>query len=271
MDPRPLATEAQPHATMILAEPGASQPGRRTTWWTLPEDVLGESVRRIRVLAWLYALAYFLAGLFPALLTAENRRLMFSMPGNWVPCVASILGGIAVALLLGLPRLSAQLKARLGLVFEVLASIGIAAAEYRQVASPILVTKDLLPAGFGLSWVAPWVMLFSVVVPARPLTVLVPAALSLASVPIAYAVGVATGSNVPLHGDVFFFALVFPYIIVLLMAYVGSRVVYRLGTAVREARELGSYRLRERLGARRHGRGVARASTACSPVPRRSS
>jgi serine/threonine-protein kinase len=33
------------------------------------------------------------------------------------------------------------------------------------------------------------------------------------------------------------------------MAHVGARVVYRLGTAVREARELGSYRLRERLGA----------------------
>jgi eukaryotic-like serine/threonine-protein kinase len=33
------------------------------------------------------------------------------------------------------------------------------------------------------------------------------------------------------------------------MAYVGSRIVYRLGAAVREAREMGSYRLVQRLGA----------------------
>ena len=37
--------------------------------------------------------------------------------------------------------------------------------------------------------------------------------------------------------------------VVLIMAYVGARVVYRLGAAVSEARELGSYRLRQRLGA----------------------
>jgi serine/threonine-protein kinase len=54
--------------------------------------------------------------------------------------------------------------------------------------------------------------------------------------------------NVAVSGGEFFFGLVFPYLIVLLMAYGGSRVVYRLGTAVREAREMGSYRLVERLG-----------------------
>jgi serine/threonine-protein kinase len=46
----------------------------------------------------------------------------------------------------------------------------------------------------------------------------------------------------------FFVVLVFPYLLIVLMAYVGSRVVYGLGTAVREAREMGSYRLVERLG-----------------------
>jgi hypothetical protein len=93
------------------------------------------------------------------------------------------------------------------------------------------------------------VMLFTVVVPTRPVTATLAAGLSIAMVPIAYALEAATGSSVPLAPDFFFFALVFPYLVVLLMAHVGSRAVYRLGTAVREAREVGSYRLRERLGA----------------------
>jgi serine/threonine-protein kinase len=45
-----------------------------------------------------------------------------------------------------------------------------------------------------------------------------------------------------------FLAFGFPYLLVVVMAYVGARVVYNLGTEVRRARELGSYRLEERLG-----------------------
>jgi serine/threonine-protein kinase len=46
----------------------------------------------------------------------------------------------------------------------------------------------------------------------------------------------------------FFFGLVFPYLLVVCMAYVGARVVYHLGTEVKRARDLGSYRLEEKLG-----------------------
>jgi serine/threonine protein kinase len=45
-----------------------------------------------------------------------------------------------------------------------------------------------------------------------------------------------------------FFAFAFPYILVVVMAYVAARVVYNLGTEVTRARELGSYRLESRLG-----------------------
>ena len=46
----------------------------------------------------------------------------------------------------------------------------------------------------------------------------------------------------------FFFGLVFPYLLIVGMAYVGARVVYQLGSEVKRARELGSYRLEEKLG-----------------------
>jgi serine/threonine-protein kinase len=200
-------------------------------------------------MAWLYALAYFLAGLLPPLITPDYRAVIFALPSRWVPMAVSVAGGLAVALLAGSPRLSMKAKLYLGLGFEVLGSLGIAITEYREVASPILFTPAKLSGGLGLSWVAPWVMLFSVVVPTRPVTAVLTAACSIAMVPIVYGAGIATGSNVWMPPQQFFFVLIFPYVVVLIMCYVGSRVVYRLGTAVREARELGSYRLRERLGA----------------------
>jgi hypothetical protein len=51
----------------------------------------------------------------------------------------------------------------------------------------------------------------------------------------------------------FFFSLILPYLLVVLVAYVGTRVVYNLGAELHRARELGSYRLVERLGEGRYG------------------
>ncbi len=107
---------------------------------------------------------------------------------------------------------------------------------------------DLGYGGFGLSWVAAFVILFSVMVPTPSAVTVLSAMISVSMVPLVYAFGVSRGSNLPLDASSFFFMLVFPYLVVVLMAYVGSRVVYRLGAQVREAREMGSYRLVERLG-----------------------
>src|SRR5207248_10375367 len=46
----------------------------------------------------------------------------------------------------------------------------------------------------------------------------------------------------------FFLGLVFPYLLVVAMAYVGARVVYHLRSEVKRAREIGSYCLEEKLG-----------------------
>ena len=91
---------------------------------------------------------------------------------------------------------------------------------------------------------------YTVIVPSPPRRALVAALLSVSSVPIVVGLVMAFGPAVPAMDPVgFFFMLVLPYLLVVLMAYVGARVVYGLGAEVTRARELGSYRLEERLGA----------------------
>jgi serine/threonine-protein kinase len=97
--------------------------------------------------------------------------------------------------------------------------------------------------------VAVWTALFTVVVPTKPRRALAAALASVSAVPVvigsAMAAGYASFTVTPLE---FFLGLVFPYLFVVVMAYVGARVVYTLGSEVSRARELGSYRLVERLG-----------------------
>lgn len=242
-----MPTDPNSQTALIRAEEVRSSGDSRHRSWTMPPDLLAEAVRRLRPSALLYAVAYFLAGWAPNLLIAEDRALLFSTPGRWVPRALSLAGALTLAVLASLPRIPDRMKAGFGLAFEVLGSIGIAAAEYQDITAPIMQGRQG-GAGFGLSWVAAWVLLFSVVVPTPTRITMVAAAFSVATVPLTYAVGVALGSNAPLAPVVFFFGLVFPYIVILLMVYVGSRVVSGLGAAVRKARELGSYRLVKRLG-----------------------
>ena len=115
-----------------------------------------------------------------------------------------------------------------------------------------------------------WTSLFNVVVPTVPRYAVITALVSVTSVPAMVWLSIALFPPVS-RPDSFmiFVAFGFPYILVVIMAYVGARVVYTLGTEVAHARELGSYRLEDRLGeggmAKSGGRAIA-----CSHGQRRS-
>lgn len=228
----------------------------------LPADLLEASVRRLGTVALIYACVFFLAGPFANLVC---RALSLVLPGAICrpgyfttlrmvgPPALSILGGLAVYGIVRWSGLASAAKLRIGLAFEVLGSFGIALSEYQGVISPIRYAgMESVPdaGGFGLSWAAVWVILFAVVVPTPPRRTLTAAALSLSAVPIVFSAYTALGiETVPLGPVEFFFALIFPYFLVAGIAWLASRIVYGLGREVHRARELGSYRLVERLGA----------------------
>jgi serine/threonine-protein kinase len=213
----------------------------------LPTDLLHQAAVRLRALALLYAFTFFMAAFFPAFIMPAHRQMLFARPLNWLPGAASIALGLAVAWIVGAMRLRPRALVAVALAFEVASSYGIAAAEFVQ------------PTGLsfggtwiGLSWVAVWTLLFNVVVPTLPRYAVFAALASVSAVPVMVVTTIKVfGPELPVVANLtgIFFAFIFPYLLVVIMAYVGARVVYALGREVSRARELGSYRLVERLGA----------------------
>jgi serine/threonine protein kinase len=210
----------------------------------LPPDLLSQSARRLRVLALLYAFVFFMAAYFPALLFSEHRAHIFSSFVSWGPGVISIAIALVVAAQTSNPRISVRVVMLIGLGFEVASSYGIAAAEFLD---PTVL--DFNARWVGLSWVAVWTLLFTVVVPSSPRRTVIATLASVSSVPVVTGFVIANNTVPGVTPDKFFLALIFPYLLVVVMAYVGARVIYSLGKEVTSARALGAYRLVERLGA----------------------
>jgi serine/threonine protein kinase len=219
----------------------ASMPGSGTG--ALAPELLSQSARRLRILALLYAFIFFMAGFFPNLVFADERARFFQNPANWVPGVVSIAVALSMCAFTMSARVPLSVVMNVGLLFEVVSCYGIALAEYLEP------TRLNMNGWIGLSWVAVWALLFTVVIPTRPRKAALATLVSVSAVPVVIGFMVATRrTTYRPDGWEFFFWIVLPYLLVTLMAYVGARVVYTLGKAVTEARELGSYRLVERLG-----------------------
>ena len=218
---------------------------RATT--ALPTDLLNQAAARLRILALLYAFTFFMAAFVAQLLIPEARRMLFAHPLNWLPGTVSIAFGLSVAWVISGARLQPRAMTAVALAFEIVSSYGIATAEFVQPSG-----LHLSERWIGLSWVAVWTLLFNVVVPTVPRYAVLAALASVTSVPVMVVVALTTfGPQDLLRGNALgiFVAFVFPYLLVVIMAYVGARVVYTLGREVSRARELGSYRLVQRLGA----------------------
>jgi len=229
--------------TLFVPKHRSTSIGDRATTG-LPPDLLNRAASRLQILAWLYAFIFFMADFFPVFLFPAERKLLFMHSINWVPGVASIAVAISVALALRMGSHRPATVTMLALLFEVVTSYGIAAAEFLQPTG-----LNVGPPWIGLSWVAVWMLLFNVVVPTVPRYAVFAALASVTSVPVMVLVSISVFPPVRQpDGLMLFFSFGFPYLLVVIMAYVGARIVYTLGTEVSRARELGSYQLEERLG-----------------------
>jgi serine/threonine-protein kinase len=238
--------EPKSGATLFLPSGQTATPSGHAADRTLPPHLQEQLPRRLRITALLYSLTFFLSAFAPSILTGQILG-EFRNPIDWVPDVLSILAGLLVAALAASRRVSWYAKMHIGLVFEVLGSYGIALTMYlgaERYASTPLVFFALSP-----SWVAVWMIVYAIVVPAPPWRALL-ALLASASAP-AVILLISLRHAGLLHiftPETFFFSHVFPNLICVLLGYASARIMVTLGADVSRARELGSYRLIERLG-----------------------
>lgn len=212
----------------------------------LPLSLLQQSSRRLQIVcavaAGLLVIYWLIANWRQGELAAE-----FQDPLQWVPPTIMLSASLVVLVLARSRWLSPSAIVTVGLVYMVVFSFSMPLSEYYNTfvgIDPQYLSGDLV----GLSGVAMWMLFFTVLVPSKPRHALIALTLSGSAVPITIALLARYGNAPHLPVGDFFDLFVGPYVFVVAMSYIAARIIYRLGTDIRRARELGSYHLLDLIG-----------------------
>ncbi len=234
----------QEHVTLL--RPEEPTPGGAGVSSGLPPDLLEQVRGRVRLLAMLLMAG---SALDPAvfLLTWTASRLsgtpLLPEALKDVPfLLADATVAIASAAVWWLARrdwISPSRLLTVGLVYQVVICLEIGITMPWQ----FYVSEGYIPP---LTWTPTVIVLFPLIMPGPPRRMLAAAIAAGATGPLGLLL-LDLGGKAAVHANDYFRSA-FGSIIAVVFAYLGARVVYRLGREVSAARELGSYRLQERLG-----------------------
>jgi len=234
----------QDHVTLL--PPGAPSSGARGLSSTLPPDLLEQVRGRVRLLTILLLigfafdpLLYFLAWGIATLANVPLQTGSFTRTGFLAVNAGAVLASAALWWAAGNEQVSASRLLTLGLVYEVVICFVMALLIIWQ----FYIDRGTLP---NLTWVPMVIVLFPLILPVPPRRMVAVAVLAGSMPLLALLLLELTGNVSADPGEYVDLALASTFAVV--FAYMGARVVYGLGRQVAAARELGSYRLEEKLG-----------------------
>jgi eukaryotic-like serine/threonine-protein kinase len=212
---------------------------------SLAPDTIAEGVRRLGWLALAYVIGT-LAGPFARfVIGAVGGRVHISDIGapDFVSLGAVLMAlGVIAAVRRG--ALPAKRLLDVGLVFQVIGALGIAVREFSHGLPPMAGGVFFVPAECA------WLLAYPLLVPNTPTKILTASLLGASMGPLGLAVsgvGPGTPGGVPLSdAATYFLTSSYPYAV---LAYLLARVVHRVNLRWKNARDIGSYELIERIGA----------------------
>jgi eukaryotic-like serine/threonine-protein kinase len=212
----------------------------------LPHDLLEQVRGRVRLLSLLLACVFavgpvlYAFSILVATLIGDRLPLEFYARKGFT--IADGAVAVASAGLWWVARRGSLSPSRLhtlGLVYQVVICFEIALTtvwEFWQV-------RGQVPP---LTWVPTVIVLFPLIMPGPPRRMLAAAVMAGATSPLVLVLLDRWGKASPKVDD--YFQAVLSSIFAIIFAYMGARVIYRLGRQVAAARELGSYQLEELVG-----------------------
>jgi eukaryotic-like serine/threonine-protein kinase len=223
-----------------LPTPAPSRSGSGATTGRLPEDLLLEQIRRLRLFSsvtgglWTFAFVMNVV-----LVPAATGGPTPTYPSTAALEAAEMLISVLMVAYLRFAPHSASVKMDVGLAYMLANAAGIAALN--NVIGTPAVTKVM-----QVSWIGVLILVFSMISPAPPRKALAVSLAAASMDPLAVWVAHLRGAQVP--SPLFTLLLFLPNYVLALVATVPARLYYRIGRRLKEAQELGSYQLVELLG-----------------------
>jgi eukaryotic-like serine/threonine-protein kinase len=234
----------QEHVTLLQPEQPA--PGSAGMSSALPPDLLEQVRGRVRLLAALLLAGFAFDPLIFLLTWTVSRLTGTPLPpeiSNDVPFLqADAVVAVASAVVWWVARREWVSPSRLlnvGLLYQVVICLELGITMPWQ----YYLNEGSIPP---LTWAPTVIILFPLLMPGPPRRMLAAAITAGATGPLALMLLDLAG-KAPMDADDYVRSVA-ASVIAVVFAYLGARVLYRLGREVSAARELGSYRLEERLG-----------------------
>ncbi|UCF19781.1 MAG: serine/threonine protein kinase [Gemmatimonadota bacterium] len=225
--------------------PSLSGPGGRSATG-LPLTLLRQSSKRLQAVS-LTVVILLATGWLAANFIEGELAYEFQTPLQWAPPTLMLVASLIIFILARSSWLTPAGVITVGLVYEVIVSFCIALGQYYGTFTGLearYISGDLV----GVSAVALWMLFFTVLVPSKPSHALIALTLSGSAVPITVALLIRFGDAPAMPLRDFAFVFVYGYVASIILSYIAARIIYRLGTDIRRAREMGSYHLLDLIG-----------------------